>query len=154
MQGSHFVCDSASQWAAVARHVGALGPGEKAVDVTVSLRGVVAARRAHSASTTFLEITNEKNVAVQLCVNREALATAAQADDQPRLNSARDLDQLDVGDVISCHGVPGRVGAVPFRAGSCRGVAPRSWVRVCIVCMRSRARVCVCVCVWVCMCIP
>ena len=61
---AHFVCDSASQWAAVARHVGALGPGEKAADVTVSIRGVVAARRGHSASTTFLELMLDKSVAV------------------------------------------------------------------------------------------
>ena len=112
-----YVHESAASWAAVIERVGALGPGEKAADVFVRIRGVVAARRAHSASTTFLELALKSDYAesgaVQICVNREALATAAQAEDtfevgRTFLKSVRDLDQLDVGDVISCHGVPGR----------------------------------------------
>jgi len=112
-----YVHESAASWAAVIERVGALGPGEKAADVVVRIRGVVAARRAHSASTTFLELALKsdyaENGAVQICVNREALATAAQAEDtfevgRTFLKSVRDLEQLDVGDVVSCDGVPGR----------------------------------------------
>ena len=112
-----YVHESAASWAAVIERVGALGPGEKAADVYVRIRGVVAARRAHSASTTFLELALKsdyaENGAVQICVNREALATAAQAEDtfevgRTFLKSVRDLEQLDVGDVVSCDGVPGR----------------------------------------------
>ena len=112
-----YVHESAASWAAVIERVGALGPGERAADVTVRIRGVVAARRAHSASTTFLELALKSDYAesgaVQICVNREALATAAQAEDtfevgRTFLKSVRDLDQLDVGDVVSCDGVPGR----------------------------------------------
>ena len=105
---AHFVCDSASQWAAVARHVGALGPGEKAADVTVSIRGVVAARRGHSASTTFLELMLDKSVAVQLCVNPQVGASLNHDEHLDQLKLLRDLDQLGIGDVVSCHGVPGR----------------------------------------------
>ena len=117
-----YVHESAASWAAVIERVGALGPGEKAADVIVRIRGVVAARRAHSASTTFLELALKSDYAesgaVQICVNREALATAAQAEDtfevgRTFLKSVRDLEQLDVGDVVSCHGVPGRAGSGP-----------------------------------------
>ena len=96
-------------WAAVTERVGALGPGEKATDVTVSIRGVVAAAARHSASTTFLElIARRKCRGAALRQPGSAGGVVEHDEHLDQLKSIRDLDQLDVGDVVSCHGVPGR----------------------------------------------
>ena len=51
----------------------------------------------------------DKSVAVQLCVNLKRWSVVDDHDEHlDQLKLLRDLDQLDIGDVVSCHGVPGR----------------------------------------------
>ena len=80
-----------------------LEPGQLLEDVRLTVRGILRARRDHSASISFLELSDSSDEAgqvLQVCINR------AKCDDTPSTNHA--LEQLNIGDTLCCSGPPGR----------------------------------------------
>ena len=83
-----------------------LEPGQLLEDVRITVCGILRARRDHSASISFLELsddgssTDEAGQMLQVCINR------AKCDDTPSTRHA--LEQLNVGDTLCCSGPPGR----------------------------------------------
>ena len=80
-----------------------LEPGQLLEDVRLTVRGILRARRDHSASISFLELSDSSDEAeqmLQVCINR------AKCDDTPITKHA--LEQLNIGDTLCCYGPPGR----------------------------------------------
>ena len=80
-----------------------LEPGQLLEDVRLTVRGILRARRDHSASISFLELSDSSDEAgqmLQVCINR------AKCDDTPSTKHA--LEQLNIGDTLCCSGPPGR----------------------------------------------
>ena len=85
-----------------------LEPGQLLEDVRVTVCGILRARRDHSASISFLELSDDGSSTVetggagmlQVCINR------AKCDDTPSTRHA--LEQLNIGDTLCCSGPPGR----------------------------------------------
>ena len=81
-----------------------LEPGQLLENVRLTVRGILRARRDHSASISFLELsdgsTDEAGQMLQVCINR------AKCDDTPGTRHA--LEQLNIGDTLCCAGPPGR----------------------------------------------
>ena len=88
-----------------------LEPGQLLEDVRLTVRGILRARRDHSASISFLELsdssTDEAGQLLQVCINR------AKCDETPSTRHA--LEQLNIGDTLCCSGPPGRTRTVPDR---------------------------------------
>lgn len=108
--GDHTVSTSLALLAAQAP----LEPGQLLEDVRLTVRGILRARRDHSASISFLELsdgTEEAGQMLQVCINR------AKCDDTPSTKHA--LEQLNIGDTLCCSGPPGRTRTVP--------VATQTW---------------------------
>jgi len=80
-----------------------LEPGQLLEDVRLTVRGILRARRDHSASISFLELSDSSDEAeqmLQVCINR------AKCDDTPSTKHA--LEQLNIGDTLCCSGPLGR----------------------------------------------
>ena len=80
-----------------------LEPGQLLEDVRLTVRGILRARRDHSASISFLELSDSSDEAgqmLQVCINR------TKCDDTPSTKHA--LEQLNIGDTLCCSGPPGR----------------------------------------------
>ena len=86
-----------------------LEPGQLLEDVRLTVCGILRARRDHSASISFLELSDSSDEAgqmLQVCINRAKCEEHLTRRATPITKHA--LEQLNIGDTLCCSGPPGR----------------------------------------------